>query len=96
MIQNYNNNFSQLRISKFCKLVGVKIRRLLSVKGFDDENGQLRTCNMFMVKQCRNKICKMSHLLLKDMDKAYPEQLVKMLSTGLAAAVTKSEGGKKG
>ena len=51
---------------------------------------------MFMLKQCRNKICKMAHLLPTEMYKAYPEQLVKMLSTGVSAAVTKTEGGKRG
>ena len=30
------------------------------------------------------------------MDKAYPEQLVKILSTRVAVAVTKPEGGKRG
>ena len=48
------------------------------------------------LKQCRNKICKMAHLLPTDMDKAYPEHLVKMLSTGVAAAVTNPKGGKRG
>ena len=38
----------------------------------------------------------MAHLLLTDMDKEYSEQSVKMLSTGVAVAVTKSEGGKGG
>ena len=38
----------------------------------------------------------MVHLLPKDMDKAYQEQLVKMLSTGVAAAVTKPKEGKRG
>ena len=51
--------------------------------------------NMFTLKQCRNKLFKMAHLLPADMDKAYPEQLVKMLSTGVAAIVTKFGGGKK-
>ena len=95
-MQNYNKKFSELRISNVCKLAGVKIYRLPSVKGFDGENGQLRTCNMFSLKQCRNKLCKMVHLLPTDMYKSYPEQLVKILSTGVAAAVTKLEGGKRG
>ena len=47
---------------------------------------------MFTLKQYRNKLCKMAHLLPTDMDQAYPEQLVKMLSMGVAAAVTKPEG----
>ena len=38
MIQNYNKKFSKLCISNVCKLEGVKIYRLLSVKGFDGEN----------------------------------------------------------
>ena len=63
--------------------------RLPSVKGFDGENGQLCTCNMFTLKQCRNNICKMTHLLPTKMDKEYPEQLVKILSTGVVAAVKK-------
>ena len=95
MIQNYNKKFSKLRISNVCKLAGVKIYQLPSVKGFDSENGQLFTCNMFTLKQCKNKLCKMAHLLPPDMDKAYPEQLVKVLSTGVAAVVTKPEGGKR-
>ena len=53
-------------------------------------------CNMFMLKRCRNKICKMVHFLPTEIDKAYPEQLVKMMSTGVAAALTKPEGGKRG
>ena len=78
-----------------CKLAGVKIYRLPSVKGFDGENKQLRTCNMFTLKQCRNKLCKMTHLLPTDMEKAYPEQLANIMSMGVAAAVTKTEGGKR-
>ena len=38
MIQNYNKKFSELRISNVCKLSGVKIYRLPSVKGFDGDN----------------------------------------------------------
>ena len=79
-----------------CKLAGVKIYRLPSVKGFDGENGQICTCNMFTLKQCINKICKMAHLLPTDMDKVYPEQLLKKLSMGVAEAVKKPKGGKKG
>ena len=79
-----------------CKLAVVKLYRLPSVKGFDGENGQICTCNMFTLKQCRNKLYKMAHLLPKDMEKAYPEQLVNMLSTGVAAAVTKPKEGKRG
>ena len=64
--------------------------------GFDGENGQLRTCNMFTLKKCRNKLCKMAHLLPTETDKAYPEQLVKMMITGVAAVVTKPKRGKRG
>ena len=51
---------------------------------------------MFLLKQCWNKLCKMAHLLPTDIDKAYPEQLVKVLSTGVAVAATKPKGGKRG
>ena len=51
---------------------------------------------MFMLKQFRNKLCNMASLLPTEMDKAYPEQLLKILRTGVAAAVTKPEGGKRG
>ena len=95
MMHNYNKKFSELRISNVCKLAGVKFYRLPSVKVFDRKNGQLQTCNMFMLKQCRNKLCKMALLLPTEMYKAYPEQLVKMLSTGVAAAATKPKGGKR-
>ena len=95
MMKNYNKKFSELCISNVCKLAEIKIYRLPSVKGFDGENDQLHTCNMFMLKQCRNKLRKMAHLLSTDTDKAYPEQLVKILSTGVAVAVTKPEGGKR-
>ena len=87
MMHNYNKNFSELRISNVCKLVGVKIYRLPSVKGFDGENGHLCTCNMLMLKQCMKKLCKMAQLLTTEMEKAYPEKIVNMLSTGVAAAV---------
>ena len=50
MMQNYNNKFSELRISNMWKLAGVKIYRLLSVKVFDGENGKLCMCNMFTLK----------------------------------------------
>ena len=46
---------------------------------------------MFTLKQCGNKIRKMAYL-----EKLYPEKLVDILSTGLVAAVTKPEGGKRG
>ena len=95
MMQNCNKKFSELRRSSVCKLSGVKIYQLPSVKGFDGENRQLRTCNMFTFKQCRNKLCKMAHLLPTEMEKSYTEQLVKMLSMGVAKAVTKPEGGKR-
>ena len=71
-----------------------KVYRLPSVKGFDGDNGQLRACNMFMLKQCRNRLYNMAHLLTTEMDKSYPEQLVRILSTGVAAPVTKPKGGK--
>ena len=87
MMQFCNKKFSELLISSVCNLKEVKIYRLSSVKGFDGENGQLCTCNMFTLKQCRNKLCKMALFLPTDMEKAYPEQLVNMLSTGVAAAV---------
>ena len=95
-MQNYNKKFSELRISNVCKLAGVKFYRLPIVKGFDGDNGQIYTCNMFTLKQCRNKIYKMAYLLFTEMYKAYTEQLVKMLSTGVSAAVTKTKGGKSG
>ena len=79
-----------------CKMAGVKNYRLPSVKGFDSENGQICTCNMFTLKQYRNKLCKILHLLPTEMDKAYPEQLVKILSTGVAAEDTNPKGGKRG
>ena len=94
MMQKYNKKFSELRISILCNLAGVNFHRLISVKGFDGENGQFLTCKMFLLKQCRNKIYKMAHLLPTEMYKVYPEQLVNMLSTGVTAAVTKPEGGK--
>ena len=47
MIQNKNKKFSELRISNVCKLAGVNIYRLPSVKGFGSENKQLCTCSMF-------------------------------------------------
>ena len=75
---------------------GVKIYRLTILKGFDGENGQLHMCNMFTLKKCSNKLFNMAHLLLTEMDKAYPDKLIKMLSTGVAVAVTKPEGGKGG
>ena len=49
-MQNYNKKFSKLHISNVCNMAGVNIYPLLSVKGFDNENGQLCTCNMFMLK----------------------------------------------
>ena len=79
-----------------CKLEGVKNYRLPSVEGFDDEKRQIHTCNMFTMKQYRIKLCKMAHLLPTDMEKVYPDELDKMMSTGVAAAVTKLEGGKRG
>ena len=51
---------------------------------------------MFTLKQCRNKLFKMAHLLLTEMNKAYPEKLVNMMSTVVAVAVTKPEGEKRG
>ena len=75
MMQNYNKKFSELHISNVCKLTGVKIYQLPSVMGFDCENGQLCTCNMFTLKQCRNKQFKMAHLLPTEMEKACPEKI---------------------
>ena len=92
-MHNYNKKFSELGISNVCKLVEVKIYRLPSVNGFYCENRQLRTCNMFTLKQCMNKLRKMAHLLTTDMDKAYPDKLLNMLITELIVAVTKCEGG---
>ena len=94
MIYNYNKKFSELRISNVCKLAGVKFYRLLSVKGFEGENGQLCTCNIFTLKQYRNKLCKMAHLLPTDMDQSYLEELVNMLIMRVASVVTKPKGGK--
>ena len=73
-----------------------EIYQLPSAKGFEGENGQLCTCNIFTLKQLRNKICKMAHFLPTNMDKAYPWQLVKILITGVAAAVFKTRWRKKG
>ena len=42
---------------------------------------------MFTLKQCRNKLCMMDNLIPTEMDKAYPEQLVNVMSMGVAAAV---------
>ena len=50
---------------------------------------------MFTLKQYRNNLCTMAYLLPTDMDKSYPDQLVKILSIGVAAEVTKIEGGKR-
>ena len=96
IMQNYNKKFSGLRLRNVCNLVGVNIYRLTVVKGFDCDNGKLCTCNMLKLKQCRNILCKIGNLLPTNMDKAYPEQLVKLLSTGVAVAVIKPEGGKRG
>ena len=63
MVQNYKNKFPELSISNMCKMAGVKINQLPSVKGFDGENGKLHTCNMFTLKQCRNKICNMAQFI---------------------------------
>ena len=51
---------------------------------------------MFTLKQCSNKLFNMVHLLPMEMEKAYLEQLVKITRTGVAVAVTKTEGGKGG
>ena len=96
MMQNYNKKFPELCISNVCKLAGVKIYQLTSVKSFDGENVQLRTCNMFVLKQYMNKLCKIVHLLPTEMEKSYTEQLVNMLSMVVAEAVTKPKGGKRG
>ena len=50
MMQNYNKKFSKLLIRNVCKLAGVNIYQLMSVKVFDSENGQLRTYSMFTLK----------------------------------------------
>ena len=68
---------------------------LPSVKDFDSENGQIFTCNMFTLRQCKNKLCKMEHLLTTQTENEYPEQLVNMINTGVAVAVTKPKGGKR-
>ena len=94
-MQNYNKKFFEQRISNVCKMAGVKFYRLPSVKGFDGDDGKLCMCNVFTLKQCRNNICKMAHLLPMEMDKAYTEELVKILSTGVAASVTKPNRGKR-
>ena len=40
MMQNYNKKFyKKKRILNVCKLAGVKLYQLPSVKGFDGENG---------------------------------------------------------
>ena len=95
MMQDYNKKFVELCISNLCKLAAVKNYQLPSAKGFDVENGQICTYNMFTLKQCSNKPCKIESLLMTKMYKGYPEQLVNMLSKGVAAAVTKPEGGKR-
>ena len=56
MMQIYNKKFSELRIRNVCKRAGIKNYQLPSVKGFDGENGQLCTCNMFALENCRNAI----------------------------------------
>ena len=96
MMQNYNKRFSELRIRKVCNLVGVNIYRLSRVNGSDSENGHLCMCNMFTLKKCRNKLCKMAHFLMTDMEKAYLDQIVKMLRTVVAATVKKPKGVKRG
>ena len=47
MMQNYNNNFSELRISNVCKLEGVKIYLLMSVNVLTarTENFARATCS---------------------------------------------------
>ena len=95
-MQNYNKKFSGMCISKVCKLAVVNIYQLPSEKGFDSENRHFCTCNVFTLKQRRNNICKMAHLLTKDTERAYPEQMLKILSTGVSVSVTKPEGGKRG
>ena len=95
-MQNYNKKISEIRIINVCNLTGVNIYQLSSVNGFYSDNRQLRTCNIFTMKQFRNKLCKMVHLLPTDMDKAYPEQLVEILSMRVTTAVTKPEVGKRG
>ena len=62
-MQFYNKKFSEMRISNMCNLAGVENYLLPSVKVFDGDNGQICTCNMFKLEQCRNKLCKMALLL---------------------------------
>ena len=83
-------------ISNVCKLSGVKIYQLPIVKCFDGKSGKFCMFDMFTLKECSNKLCNMEHLMPTDMDKAYPEQLVKILITGVLASVTKPEGEKGG
>ena len=42
---------------------------------------------MFTLKQCRNKLCKMEHLLPTEIEKAYTEKLVNIIIMGVAVAV---------
>ena len=69
--------------------------RTAECEGFDGKKGQFCTCNIFTSKQCRNELCKMAHLMPTEMEKEILDSLVNMLSTGVAEAVTKLEGGKK-
>ena len=96
MIQYYKNKFLEICISNLCKLEIVKLYRLPIAEGFGGENGHICTCNMFTLEYCRNKMCKMAHLMQTEMYKGYPEKLVKIMSKGVAAVVTKPEGRKTG
>ena len=71
MMHSYNKKLSKLCISNVCNLAGAKNYRLPSVKCFDGENGQLCTCNMLMLEQCRNNLYNMAHLLPTEMYKVY-------------------------
>ena len=95
MMHNYNRKFSELHIRNMCNLKGVKTYQLPSVKCFHGENRKLCMCNMFTLKQCREKLCMMAHLLLMRMDKAYTEQLVNMLNTAVSVPIYKNRSRKK-
>jgi hypothetical protein len=96
MMSDYNKKYDSLTISRLCKAAGVQLFRLPSAKGFSGEDGQLKTCSMFALKICMNTTCKMAHLYPEEMDKAYPEKMVAMLSKGVAALIIKPEKKKGG
>ena len=94
IMHNYKKKISERRISNVCKMAGIKTYGLPSVKGSYSENVQLCMCNMLTLKQFRNKLCKMAHLLPMDTEKAYTEKLVNILSTGVASTVKNPKDGK--